>query len=259
MSGEPANIPYVAGYGICTGGWSMPSRACWGGPASAVSDDGGSRFLETVISQYANSPTLVQLVRNMDAYINPRADMDAFYSMVWNVDTAQGFGLDIWGRIVGVSRNLQYFGGGGSYFGFRQGKGQPFNQAPMRYGYTDFIQNVTLADADYRTLIMLKAMANISSCTAPALNQLLRNLFAQRGRCYVQDTGAMTMHYVFEFRLTATEQAIFSGSGVFPRPAAVGTQAVNVIPSDVFGFAGSGLQPLGSGTFFSTSNLYHVA
>ena len=259
MSGEPANIPYVAGYGICTGGWSMPSRACWGGPASAVSDDGGSRFMETVISQYANSPTLVQLVRNMDAYINPRADMDAFYSMVWNVDTAQGFGLDIWGRIVGVSRNLQYFGGGGSYFGFRQGKGQPFNQAPMRYGYTDFIQNVTLADADYRTLIMLKAMANISSCTAPALNQLLRNLFAQRGRCYVQDTGAMTMHYVFEFRLTATEQAIFSGSGVFPRPAAVGTQAVNVIPSDVFGFAGSGLQPLGSGTFFSTSNLYHVA
>jgi len=250
---------YVAGYGIGTGAYGTPSRAAWGG-AGGMTDSGGFSAYATLISQYANSPVIVQLVRNMASYIDPRADLDAFFNLVWNVDTAQGFGLDIWGRIVGVSRNIQYFGGNGTWFGFDEGGGQPFGQAPFRYGYTDFIQNITLNDEDYRTLIMVKAMANISACSAPALNQMLQNLFANRGRCYVQDTGGMTMAYVFEFPLSDTEQVILHSSGAFPRPAAVGTTANNVIADDLFGFLGSGLQPFGNGTFFSPSNgLYHVA
>src|ERR1700744_4103633 len=56
----------------------------------------------TIISEYANSPTLVQLIKNMDQYIDPRANIDAFYNLVFNLDTAQGYGLDIWGKIVGL-------------------------------------------------------------------------------------------------------------------------------------------------------------
>ena len=37
----------------------------------------------TIISQYSNSPTLVQLANNMDDYINPDTDFDAFYNFVW--------------------------------------------------------------------------------------------------------------------------------------------------------------------------------
>jgi len=244
------SFAYIAGYGISTGGYGMASRAAWGGDGAHVADGSGFNALETVISQYANSPTIVQLVRGMSAYIDPRADLDAFFNVVWNVDTAKGFGLDIWGRIVGVSRNIQYFGGDGLWFGFKEGQGQPFGQAPFRYGFSDFIQNITLTDEDYRTLIMVKAMANISDCSAPSLNRLLQNLFAARGRCYVQDTGGMTMAYVFEFQLTQIEQVILD-SGAFPRPAGVGTASNNVVPTDIFGFLGSGLQPFGGGTFFS--------
>src|ERR1700749_3382285 len=61
-------------------------------------------FGQTICSQYANSPTLLQLVKNMNDNIDPRANLLQFYNVVWNVDTAVGFGLDIWGRIVGVSR-----------------------------------------------------------------------------------------------------------------------------------------------------------
>ena len=60
----------------------------------------------TIISQYANSATIVQLVQNMNTYLDPRADFDNFFDYVWNVESAQGFGLDIWGRIVGISREL---------------------------------------------------------------------------------------------------------------------------------------------------------
>lgn len=58
---------------------------------------------------------MVALIESMNEWIDPAADFQSFYDYVWNVDTAQGFGLDDWGKIVGVSRYLQvpetdYFG-----------------------------------------------------------------------------------------------------------------------------------------------------
>jgi len=62
---------------------------------------------QTIISQYGASPILNQLIQNMNAYIDPSANINSFYNMAWNVDTAEGWGLDVWGRIVGVSRVVQ--------------------------------------------------------------------------------------------------------------------------------------------------------
>lgn len=60
----------------------------------------------TVISQYANSPTILRLINDANGYIDPREDFDAFLRLIWDLRTAQGIGLDIWGRIVGVGRTL---------------------------------------------------------------------------------------------------------------------------------------------------------
>ncbi len=89
----------------------------------------------TIISQYGNSPTILQLVQNMNAYLDPRADFDAFFDYVWNVDTAQGFGLDIWGRIVNIRRELQ-IPDAPVYFGFNDALpgAYPFDEAPFYDG-----------------------------------------------------------------------------------------------------------------------------
>lgn len=219
----------------------------------------------TIISQYANSPTLVQLANNMDDYINPDTDFDAFYSFVWNVETAQGFGLDIWGRIVGVGRMLT-IPGAGTYLGYQEAYtaptaatgAQPFGQAPMYVG-TSSTQTYRLADDAYRKLILVKALSNISDCTSPSLNRLLSNLFAGRGRCYVSDTGKMEFRYVFEFALEPYEIAILTQSGAIPKPAAV---LVNVLQVDIpttFGFNEAVMQPFGSGVFFTSSGLIHAS
>jgi hypothetical protein len=50
-------------------------------------------FEDTIISQYDTAPTLTQLITNINTYIDPTADLDAFYNLIWNVDTAQGIGL----------------------------------------------------------------------------------------------------------------------------------------------------------------------
>lgn len=208
----------------------------------------------TIISQYANSPTLVRLIQNMNEYIVSDANFTAFYDFVWNVDTAQGFGLDYWGKIVGVSRLLQ-IPGADPIVGF-DNPSFPDDWFPMTFGRFATEGEVTIAyelpDDAYRTLILTKALANITTTTAPALNQLLRNLFPGRGRAYVRDLGNMSMQFVFNFALSVVEYAILTQSGALPHPAGV-LYSVLVIRQGLFGFQGQGpsVRPFNFGVFNS--------
>jgi hypothetical protein len=206
---------------------------------------------QTIISQYANSPTLVQLIQNMNQYIDPQTDFDNFYNLIWNVDTAVGFGLDIWGRIVGVTRNIQITGAIVN-FGFKEGLNyQPFGQAPFYTG-KPATNTYILADNAFRTLILVKALANISNSTIPSLNQLLQNMFAGRGRCYVIDNGGMQIRFVFEFALLPYELSIMVNSGAIPRPAGVSAKILQVDVPKTFGFKEAGRsQPFGQGALFN--------
>lgn len=215
---------------------------------------------QTIVSQYGNSPTLLQLIQNMNGYLDPSADIDAFYNAIWNINTANDFGLDIWGRIVGVSRFIKITNTPDN-FGFSEaGAGaEPFGQGTFWTGSPSSSMYELSTDA-FRTLILVKAIANISNSTARSYNQLLQNMFSGRGRCYVQDTGGMSMTYVFEFDLLPYEVSIISNSGAFPRPAAVRASAISIQPNATFGFQEAGIyQTFGHGTFFSPSQVINVA
>jgi hypothetical protein len=134
----------------------------------------------------------VALIKSFDAAIDPSANISAFLQYIWNVRTAVGYGLDVWGKIVGVSRVISTPSG-----------------------------SITLDDADYQTLILVKAAANIGNVTIPTLNTLLRAIFAGSGLVYVQDNLNMTITYVFLFQPTTTQLAIIQYSGALPRPAGV--------------------------------------
>jgi hypothetical protein len=176
----------------------------------------------TIISQYATGPTTRALIDAMNQWIDPGKSIDDFYDLVWNVGTAVGYGLDVWGRIVGVGRVLQVVGTG-KFWGFAQAGNVSvgtFGQSPF-YSGQQITNNFIIADDGFRTLILAKAAANISNGSIPAINQILRLLFPGRGDCYVLDGLDMTMTYVFKFRLTPVEAAIVGQSGVLPRMAGV--------------------------------------
>lgn len=184
-------------------------------------------FESTVISQYANSPTIQQLCANMNAYVDQTQNFANFYSFVWNIDTAEGFGLDILGRIVGVSRLLQ-IPTGALYVGFQDGTGpgtatdvQPFGQQGTWYTRIASSEAYLLDDGSYRKLILTKALSNIVNTTIPAFNQLLQNLFPGRGNPYVTTSGVMAMNFHFDFALTPIELAILEQSGAVPVPPGV--------------------------------------
>lgn len=188
---------------------------------SMIGDIPPFNYLRTIISQYANSEILTRLIANMDAYIDQTANFQSLFDMIWNVDTAQGYGLDVWGRIVGVSRTLNVVSPG-DYFGFQEALpgSQPFNQSPFYIG-TPLTTNYELSDSAFRVLIFAKALSNICDGSIPAINQILMKLFPNRGNAYVVDGLDMTMIYKFEFVLTPVELAIVLQSGVLPKPTGV--------------------------------------
>lgn len=187
---------------------------------------------DTIISQYSNSPTLIQLIQNLDTYIDPNANIDAFYDLVWNVDTAIGYGLDVWGRIVGVGRVLQV--AAGIYFGFAETGDatsvSPLNSAGPFYSGGPPTGNFALSDDAFRLLIFAKALSNITNGSIPAINQILLNLFPGRGNCYVTDGRNMSMTYTFQFTpiLTPVEFAVVSQSGILPKPVGVSATVVQI-------------------------------
>ena len=186
---------------------------------SQIGNAGQFDFNNTVISQYANSPALYQLIENFNTYLDQTESVDNLFDMMFNVDTAQGLGLDIIGRIVGVSRVLAL--DVSSYLSFAGGDANgEFGQAPFYMGQAT-TSNYALSDSAFRTLILAKAAANISGNSIPAINQLLLTLFSNRGDCHVADNENMTMNYVFNFSLTAVEKAILTMSGVLPHPSGV--------------------------------------
>jgi len=176
---------------------------------------------DTVISQYANSPTLLEMIDNFSQCVDQEVNWESFYNLIWNVDTAVGYGLDVWGRIVGVNRALQVTTG--AYFGFNENGGtdvEPFNQAPFWTG-TPFTENYLLSDYAYRQLILAKAFANICDGSILAINNILMTLFGSSGKCYVTDGRDMTMTYTFKFDPTPVQLAIIEQSHVLPKPVGV--------------------------------------
>ncbi len=176
----------------------------------------------TVLSQYANSPILMGMLQSFAECIDLTQRLDDFFDLVFSVDTAQGWGLDVWGRIVGVKRTVNIVNAG-KYLGFEEAtsvSADPFNQSPFFSGQV-VTTRFDLSDAAFRTLIFAKALANITDGSVKSLNALLLALFPGRGNAYVTDDGGMAMTYTFDFALTPVEAAIVTQTGVLPKPVGV--------------------------------------
>lgn len=175
---------------------------------------------KTVISQYQNSPVLMALIDNLIAYFDPTVRLNDFYNLIWNIDSAQGWGLDVWGRILGVSR-LLHIPITGANLGFQQ------QAEALTFGYgvfyngSNLTSNYYLSDAVYRRVLLAKALANICDGSIPAINQILINLFPDYGNCYVIDNLDMTMVYRFTDTLSAPDSTLAQQAGVLPKPAGV--------------------------------------
>lgn len=242
------------------------------------------------MKQYAASPIIQSIIDDRRTYFLTNWQ-EAFYNNLWNVDTAVGYGLDVWGRIVVIGRSVRISTTDATFGYYEAWSGSapppiapgpmiinslalvigsempsttdnritPFNEAPF-YDGASSTEVYELSDEAYRKLVLAKALANISDCSMPSLNKVLNYLFgSETRRCYVQTTNSMDISYVFEFQLDAVERTIAIYSGVIPRPAGVRLTIVQVDPSATFGFAEGELQPFDQGAFFGDDGVINAS
>lgn len=199
---------------------------------------------QTIQSQYAASPNLVSTIE-IFTNVLPNKDIELFYNSIFNIDTAEGVGLDVWGRIIGVGRTLEVKKVD-DYFGFSGSGESGFNNREFYYSGVTNVYNMT--DNAYRQYLLLtKAFANISDATAPSLNYILSQLFKEK-KAYVLPAGIMHIRFVFEFNLSALERSIFN-LGLLTRGAGIGYEYYEIDKKNTFGFNGSGLTGFNQGTF----------
>lgn len=200
---------------------------------------------KTVMREFSNSPTMLQLLSCFDQWCDLTQFKDDFLANVWDITQAQGFGLDIWGRILGQSRYLQVVQTPGDNFGFSTNgesssgqSWQPWSQAP--FYTTSGTVAFPLQDQYYLQLLLVKAASNIARCDCPSINALMRSMFGDRGRCYVgyDIDDPMNIGYHFEFFPTNVEVAIIE-SGLFPQPAGTTVNYIyqTALPYSPFGFS----------------------
>lgn len=205
----------------------------------------GQLYPKTILSQYDHSRRMLALLSGFESQVDPYYDIQAFYDNAFNPKTAIGWGLDVWGRIVGIGRVLE-LEGEPEPFGFLGSGLFPFSQRPF-YSPTA-TTSYSLSDEAFRLLIFMKAGINITDGTLPSLNRILNQFFGSRGRTMVLHVGTMHIRFLFRFLLTEYERAMFSQSSVLPAPAGVGFDFYEV-PEETFGFFGSELQNFNNGNF----------
>lgn len=175
-----------------------------------------------ILSQYRNSPNLDSMILAFNSAMDQTENISNLFDFIWNVLTATGFGLNVWGRIVNISRTVA-IPGGIQYLGFDEagvGNWTGFGQGILfSGGLTTF--NYVFDDTDYRRMILAKAATNIWNGSIPAFNQILLNLFPERGLCYVADNQNMSITLNFHFVLSPQEIAIVEFSGALPAPCGV--------------------------------------
>lgn len=183
-----------------------------------------ANLLECILWQYDNATKLKALVQScQDEFEGNTKDFwDNFYTNVFNLDTANSFGLAVWGLCLGIERPRYTYGG-------------------QEYVYSDDM---------YR--LFLKSRSNFFSMDGSIyqFNRYMEFLFPNKP-ILVIDNLDMTFRVVFYYTPTAEEWLVLNNPDFLPRPSGVELELVIIAPEKIFGFEGSLLAGFDQGTFFS--------
>lgn len=189
------------------------------------------RTLDVLQKQYGYTNISDLLLKKsvvLDAHFGDIAE--SFVTEILDFDTCIPASLDYyWGKVFKLSRT------------FTDDEGNEFS----------------LSDAQFRTLIKIRAFGTRWNGSALMMNEFLKELYRDRGTVYMVDRQNMTVQtYVFLFQLEPWERYLFIEKDVLPRPAGIGTAIYEIPTEDTFGFHNTELQPFNQGVFWRGKSIY---
>ena len=189
------------------------------------------RTLDVLQKQYGYTNISDLLLKKsvvLDAHFGDIAE--SFVTEILDFDTCIPAALDYyWGKVFKLSRT------------FTDDEGNEFS----------------LSDAQFRTLIKIRAFGTRWNGSALMRKESLKELYRDRGTVYMVDRQNMTVQtYVFLFQLEPWERYLFIEKDVLPRPAGIGTAIYEITTEDTFGFHNTELQPFNQGVFWRGKSIY---
>lgn len=193
-------------------------------------------LLKALLWQHNNATALETLLRRkQEWYDENQSDFwNNWYTDVFNLDTANDFGLSVWSRILGVPLQVRIENSAAKdAFGFGVNH-QNFNNGNFARA-TDGDQEITREQA--RLVLKLRYFQLVSRGAVSEINEWLLALFGDQGTVFVVDSLDMTFAtYFFDFTPDSQLQFILEKYDLLPRPAGVGVRyQVQVRPSFGFG------------------------
>lgn len=178
--------------------------------------------MQTILWQYDGATRLQTLLQEKQAWydINQTQFWDDWYRDVFDLRTANYFGLSVWAIILGQPIIFNNVGDPAQIaFGFNSHVfHKNFNRS--NFARKDGFTYVLGIDAA-RILLQLRYFQLTSSGTVPETNRMLKYVFGDMGLAYLVDNNDMTQEYIFTFALSADLKFLFTNFDILPRPAGV--------------------------------------
>lgn len=219
-----------------------------GGSALDLSVD----LLQSLLWQHNEASNLTALLEQKQAWWNEN------YTQFWNdwitdvfdLRTANEFGLQVWSRILNVPLQITLppSAPGKKTFGFG------VHNQNFTHGNFSTLGGSTagLTTDQKRTVLQMRYFKLISRPTVVEINRMLNMVFKDYGKAWVLDANDMSfVVYTFDFVPGSQLALILQSYDILPRPAGVGVKYV-VAGRKTFGF-GAHYENFTHGTFKPTS------
>lgn len=177
-------------------------------------------LLRSILWQYNDAVNLQSLLEQKNEWYvqNHQLFWEDWIRDVFDLRTANQFGLVVWGIILGLQLYVN----------------QPPQVDNPTWGFAD--EDVNYDNGNYtpqngetyylppeiqRIALQLRYVQLTSAGCVPEINRHLKRIFGSYGKVWLLDYGTMTQAYIFEFPLTAQLRYLFDNYDILPRPAGV--------------------------------------
>lgn len=191
-------------------------------------------LLRSLLWQYDDAPNLRSLAESKQRWYeeNVAGFWTDWFRDVFDLRTANSFGLAIWAIILDLPLTFYIPPSGADPFGFEPA-GNNFDNS--NFG-AESASTTALTVEQRRLALRLRYFQLTSNGTVPSINAFLAALFPE-GRAYVVDDHDMTCRFIFEFLPDPLLFSVITDLDLLPRPAGVKSYVLTRTPGGTtFGF-----------------------
>jgi uncharacterized protein DUF2612 len=183
-------------------------------------------ILQVILWQYNDAEKLLSLLQDKQDWLNENQEQfwTDWFNNVFNLQTANDFGLAVWAIILGMPLfiNVNPSPPGKPIWGFG-----PYRKNFNRGVFPFSVGGLILTTEQKRLVLRLRYFQLITRGARPEINSFLNIVFSDLGSVYALDGLNMNMVYVFKFKPDPILLSVLQQYDLLPRPTAVGIKYVD--------------------------------